>query len=58
MGAEKNILSIILLLYIKEAFTIKYRRNITGAIVLLNHVSNAHNKREFISFHFDYLFIC
>jgi hypothetical protein len=33
VGAEANTLSIILLLDIKEAFTLNYRRNITGETV-------------------------
>lgn len=57
VGAEEDTVSIILLLDIKEVFTIKYRRNITGAIALLNHLIKVHNKREFISFHYEYLFI-
>jgi len=58
VSAEKNTLFIILLLDIKEAFTIKYRRNITDVIALLNHLINARSKREFLSFHGEYLFIC
>jgi hypothetical protein len=54
VSAEVYTLRIILLLDIKEAFTINYRGNIIGAIVLLNNLSKA---REFIPFHCEYLFI-
>jgi len=55
VGAEENILCIFLLLDINAVFTIKFRTNIIGATVILN-LSNAHNKRDFISFHCEYLF--
>lgn len=58
VGAEENTVIITQLLNINEAFTVKYRRNTTGAILLLNHLGISHNKREFISFHCEYLFIC
>jgi hypothetical protein len=51
-------MSIILLSDINEAYTINYRSNTAGSIVLLNHLSNGHSKKKIISFHREYIFIC